>query len=106
MITQKLSRIAAILREEARDILENNCSREDEWAPNTEDEQLRYDEYLELARLVMPPVIGVQLRPLLVEGLIAQSDAGQVILIDEALPRWEQNVTLWHEVLHMLGLTD
>lgn len=46
-------------------------------------------------------------RPLLTSGLIGKSDAGHTyILIDSEQPEAEQLVALWHEALHLLGLTD
>lgn len=49
---------------------------------------------------------SVSFRPLLVSGLIGDSDAGICILIDSEQPERQQVVALWHETLHMLGLED
>jgi len=50
--------------------------------------------------------VKVIFRPLLVNGMLADSDDGPVILIDSDQSICEQGVTFWHEALHLLGLTD
>lgn len=51
--------------------------------------------------------IRIEVRPLLVRGMLATDERGPVLLInsEEADPK-EQVTTLWHETLHLLGLTD
>ena len=46
--------------------------------------------------------LRVNVRPLLVSGQIGCDEKGPVILIDSEQSRSEQNVTLWHEVVHLL----
>jgi hypothetical protein len=43
---------------------------------------------------------------MLVNGQLATDEHGPVILIDSEQEEYEQVVTLWHEVLHLLGMTD
>lgn len=51
--------------------------------------------------------IRLQVRPMLVSGMLATDDKGPIILINsEEEPPHEQVITLWHEVLHLLGMTD
>lgn len=51
--------------------------------------------------------IPLDVRPLLVRGMLATDARGPRILINsEEEPPHEQVVTLFHEVLHLLGLTD
>lgn len=45
-------------------------------------------------------------RPLLTSGCIAKGDGGYTyILIDSEQPELEQIIAVWHEALHLLGLT-
>jgi hypothetical protein len=50
--------------------------------------------------------IPIKVRPMLVSGMLASSTRGPVILIDSEQPELQQVVALWHEVLHLLGVTD
>ena len=45
---------------------------------------------------------------MLISGMLATvpADRVDVILIDSEQPEAEQLVALWHETLHLLGLTD
>jgi hypothetical protein len=51
--------------------------------------------------------IPLKVRPMLVRGMLAYDERGPVILInsEEADPK-EQVVSLWHETLHLIGMTD
>jgi hypothetical protein len=53
-----------------------------------------------------PTVPIKKVRPLLVNGVLATDDHGPLILIDSEQPELEQVITLWHETLHLLGMTD
>jgi Zn-dependent peptidase ImmA (M78 family) len=46
--------------------------------------------------------IRVQIRPLLSAGMIGCDDDGILILIDSEQSKLQQNITLWHEVVHLL----
>jgi len=50
--------------------------------------------------------IPIKVRPMLVSGMLATDEHGPVILIDSEQGEREQIVTLWHETLHLLGMTD
>lgn len=51
--------------------------------------------------------IPIVVRPMLVQGQLATDAGGPLILINsEEEPPHEQVVTLFHEVLHLLGMTD
>lgn len=50
--------------------------------------------------------VRIRIRPLLVSGQLAVDADGPLILIDSEQPEHEQVVALWHETLHLLGLTD
>lgn len=45
---------------------------------------------------------SIQIRPLLVSGMLAASDEGMCILIDEAQSAKQQNLALWHEIVHLI----
>jgi hypothetical protein len=46
-------------------------------------------------------------RPLLTSAFVGTGDAGKIyILIDSDQSVAEQTIALWHETLHLLGLTD
>ena len=54
--------------------------------------------------------VRIVIRPLLVSGMLA-SDGLElvkrpVIIIDSELPEEERVVSLWHETLHLLGMTN
>ncbi len=51
-------------------------------------------------------MIPVTFRPLLVSGMLADTAAGPQILIDSEQPLAEQNIAIWHELLHLIGLED
>jgi hypothetical protein len=51
--------------------------------------------------------IPLRVRPLLVQGMLAYDERGPLILINsEENDPMEQVRTLWHEVLHLIGMTD
>jgi hypothetical protein len=50
--------------------------------------------------------VPIKVLPMLVNGQLATDEHGPVILIDSEQGEYEQVVTLWHEVLHLLGMTD
>jgi len=50
--------------------------------------------------------VPIKVLPMLVYGQLATDEHGPVILIDSEQGEYEQVVTLWHEVLHLLGMTD
>ena len=50
--------------------------------------------------------LRIEFRPLLVQGQLATDDNGILLLIDSEQPDAEKIVTIWHETLHLLGLTD
>lgn len=53
------------------------------------------------------PQTRVLFRPLLVSGMLAKGDGGDMyILVDDEQSESEQVIALWHETLHLLGLLD
>ena len=50
--------------------------------------------------------VPIKVRPMLVSGMLATDENGPVILIDSEQSEYEQVVALWHEVLHLIGMTD
>jgi Zn-dependent peptidase ImmA (M78 family) len=50
--------------------------------------------------------VPLKVRPMLVSGMLAKDDHGPVILINSEDDPKEQVRSLWHETLHLLGLTD
>lgn len=107
MTDANLRRIIEILRQEAEIIRQNNFGSED-WAPGTESDRLLHDEYRELADKLERATVVVMLRPLLVEAMLATSISDQrtYILIDSEQSPDQQNLSLWHEILHLLGMED
>jgi len=53
-----------------------------------------------------PERVPVMFRPLLVNGILGVRDGRPIILVDTDQPESEQLVTVWHEALHLLGLTN
>lgn len=51
--------------------------------------------------------VPLKMRPMLVRGMLATDEHGPMILInsEESDPK-EQVISLWHETLHLLGMTD
>lgn len=47
--------------------------------------------------------LRIIVRPLLVSGILAHSDDGLLILIDEEQSEQEQEKAFWHELAHLLG---
>ena len=49
-------------------------------------------------------------RPLLVAGMVGWYQDGEhqrpMVLVNSELPRREQNITIWHEILHLMGMVD
>lgn len=52
------------------------------------------------------PQLRVEFRPLLVNGMLATEPKGRVILIDSEQSQQEQAISLYHEMLHLIGLKD
>ena len=52
------------------------------------------------------PTVRVGLWPMLVQGQIATDAKGILLMIDSEQSDEEKAITLWHETLHLLGLTD
>lgn len=50
--------------------------------------------------------VPIKVRPMLVSGILATNVDGPMILIDSEQDEHQQVVALWHETLHLLGLTD
>jgi hypothetical protein len=54
-------------------------------------------------------VIEVRLRPLLVSGILASYPSPgrtPLILLDSEQPREQQAVAFWHEIAHLVGISD
>jgi hypothetical protein len=66
----------------------------------------RVKEFLRLALRNTRSTVRIKLRPMLVNGMLSSDAAGPVVLIDSEQPEGEQVVSLWHEIMHLLGLTD
>lgn len=58
------------------------------------------------AASVRRATVPIKVRPMLIHGQLATDEHGPVILIDSEQDEREQVVTLWHETLHLLGMTD
>lgn len=50
--------------------------------------------------------VDVVVRPLLIAGMLAEIDGRKAILLDSEVAPDERSVTLWHEVMHLAGVTD
>ena len=52
-------------------------------------------------------MISIQRRPLLVSAQLRVSHSGHIhLLINNEQSFEEQNIAFWHEVCHLLGITD
>lgn len=45
-------------------------------------------------------------RPLLVPAILAKDAIGPLVLIDNEQSEAEQIVSIWHELMHVIGVTD
>lgn len=61
-----------------------------------------------MAKPFSPTMVRVLFRPLLVQGMVRRDFEydSWMILVDNEQSEAQQTVTLYHEALHLLGLTD
>lgn len=51
-------------------------------------------------------VVPLRVRPMLVAGQLATDARGPIILIDSEAEEAQQELSLWHEVAHLIGIQD